>query len=157
MESRSEQLIRQLRLQPHPEGGWYREIFRSENTINYNHKKRSAFTSIYFLLELNQVSRWHKVDADEAWHFLEGAPLELHVMSPDFSKIETITLGKITEQQRAVFVVKAGWWQAAQSGGRYSLVSCNVAPGFEFSGFFFLNDDEKKTVEKHHSSFTKFV
>src|SRR5574337_6537 len=106
------QLIQKLGLRPHPEGGWYREIYRSATTVGFNNSQRSALTSIYFLLEARQVSRWHVVDADEVWHFYEGEALELHVMSPDFSSLQKIVLGETSQSGQPVHVVPAGWWQA---------------------------------------------
>lgn len=136
------EFVDHLKLQPNPEGGWYREIYRSPNTIDSYGKPRSVLTGIYFLLEENKMSRWHVVDADEVWHFYEGAPLELFVASPDFSEVRTIRLHEISEGGEPVFVVPAGWWQAARSSGAFTLVGCNVAPGFEFAGFRFANEEE---------------
>ncbi len=136
------ELVKQLDLQPHPEGGWYKEIYRSPNNIESNSKQRSVLTGIYFLLEENKMSRWHVVDADEVWHFYEGDALELFVASPDFSEVKTIRLDEISNGAAPVYVVPKGWWQAARSTGRFTLVGCNVAPGFEFSGFRFANNAE---------------
>lgn len=142
----TQDIINKLNLQPHPEGGWYAEIYRSTQRVIADNNQRSAMTSIYFLLAEKQVSRWHCVDADEAWHFYEGNTLELLVAPPDFSRIEIISLGEVRDNNNPIHVVPAGWWQAARSTGEFSLVGCTVAPGFEFSGFRFLNDDEKEKM-----------
>jgi predicted cupin superfamily sugar epimerase len=155
--STAQSIISKLNLQPHPEGGWYSEIYRSQQTVVSGTQSRSAMTSIYFLLEEGQVSRWHCVDADEAWHFYEGGMLELLVAPPDFSRIEIINLGEITDDRKPVYVVPAGWWQAARSSRSFSLVGCSVAPGFEFSGFRFLNEEEKPEMEKLNSELTMFL
>jgi predicted cupin superfamily sugar epimerase len=136
------EFVNHLQLQPHPEGGWYREIYRSPNTIDSYGKQRSVLTGIYFLLEENKVSRWHVVDADEVWHFYEGDTLELFVASPDFSEVKTISLNEISNNAEPVYVVPKGWWQAARTTGRFTLVGCNVAPGFEFAGFRFATESE---------------
>lgn len=136
------EFVSQLQLQPHHEGGWYKEIYRSPNTIDANGKARSVLTGIYFLLEENKMSRWHAVDADEVWHFYGGDALELFVASPDFSEVKTIRLDEISNGAAPVYVVPKGWWQAARSTGRFTLVGCNVAPGFEFAGFRFATDEE---------------
>ncbi len=120
-----------LNLQPHPEGGWYRETFRDEIGLG----GRSRSTAIYYLLEADQRSHWHRVDAVEIWHFYSGAPLALHVAPPS-GPPETHALGPdLAASERPQIIVPQGWWQAAESLGAYSLVGCTVAPGFEFSGF----------------------
>jgi hypothetical protein len=122
--SEADRLIALLGLEPHPEGGHFRETFREAN------QGRAFSTAIYFLLKAGETSRWHRVDATEVWHFYRGAPLELligkevYVLGPD-----------IDEAQAPQVVVPAGMWQAAKSLGDYTLVGCTVAPGFEFSHF----------------------
>ncbi|HTL81780.1 MAG TPA: cupin domain-containing protein [Bacteroidia bacterium] len=147
MNDRPSQLIQQLQLAPHPEGGHYREIFRSELKVGFNSGERDALTSIYFLLQKGEASRWHVVDADEVWHFYEGDQLELWIMPPDLSKAEKIILGEVSEHSKPVHVIPAGWWQAARSIGEYTLCGCSVAPGFEFAGFRFLKEEEKEKVK----------
>jgi uncharacterized protein len=131
------EIIRSLRLAPHPEGGWYREVYRSRRRVVADGAERTALTSIYYLLEQGQVSRWHIVDADEAWHFYAGAPLELYVYDAQARRLERHLLAP-PGQHAPVHVVEAGLWQGARSLGSYSLVGCSVAPGFEFSGFRFV-------------------
>lgn len=152
--ARAAQLQSELSLLPHPEGGHYSEIFRSEVKVLYNGKERAAMTSIYFMLTQGQSSRWHVVDADEAWHFYEGQTLELYIMPPDFSRVEKIQLGRWnTDGSKPVYVVPAGWWQAARATNEYSLVGCTVAPGFEFSGFRMLNETEKKNINEKYPEY----
>ena len=122
--TQADRLIRQLKLKPHPEGGWFRESFRDGNP------GRAHSTAIYFLLKAGEASRWHRVDAAEVWHFYRGAPLELKIGKGVF------ILGNVIEEAQAPqIVVPAGAWQAARSLGDYTLVGCTVAPGFEFSAF----------------------
>ena len=122
--SEADRLIQLLDLEPHPEGGHFRETYRDNN------EGRAHSTAIYFLLKAGEVSRWHRVDAAEVWHFYRGAPLELrigkqsYVLGPD-----------IDEAQVPQLVVTPHAWQAARSLGDYTLVGCTVAPGFEFSKF----------------------
>ena len=153
----AQEIITKLHLQPHPEGGWFKEIHRSVQNVKVNEKPRSAMTSIYFLMEENQVSRWHEVDADEAWHFYEGDALELLIAPPDFSRVEKISLNEHSKNGSPVFVVPAGWWQAARSTGAYSLVGCTVAPGFEFSGFRFLTPEEKQRMDENNPEYKAFL
>jgi uncharacterized protein len=121
----TEALIAALNLAPHPEGGHFRETFRDKTSGN-----RAYSTAILFLLKAGEVSRWHRVDAAEVWHYYRGAPLELiiektvHILGP-----------QIERGQQPQIAVPKGAWQMAKSLGDYTLVGCTVAPGFEFSGF----------------------
>ncbi|HEY0943350.1 MAG TPA: cupin domain-containing protein [Steroidobacter sp.] len=137
-------VIQTLGLAPHPEGGWYREIYRSADRVQRGTETRSATTAIYYLLEHQQLSRWHVVDADEIWHFYGGAPLELLSYDPRSRELKREVLHSTAADTRPVGVIPAGVWQAArtlaQAPGEYSLVGCTVSPGFEFAGFRFTID-----------------
>lgn len=141
--TRPETLIRQLSLRPHPEGGWYSEVFRSRNLVTADGRRgeRSALTTIYFLLVDGQRSRLHRVTSDEAWHFYEGDPLELVSCDAEFERCEHVRLGRWDGTARPTHVVPAGHWQAAKPVGAYALVGCTVGPGFDFSDFVMLGDD----------------
>lgn len=97
-----------------------------------------ALTTIYYLLEQDEISRWHVVDADEVWHFYAGAPLELCIYYPPTHQLSRRVLGSPVDDHDSVAVVAAGSWQAARGTGSYSLMGCTVGPGFEFSGFRFV-------------------
>lgn len=127
MIERARQLITTLGLQPHPEGGWYRQIFKSESRVTRRSDgaDRSALTTIYFLLVEGTYSAWHRVSSDEVWHFYEGDPLEL------LTRDRTITL----DANHRVHVIHSNEWQAARPLGAYTLVGCTVGPGFEFDDF----------------------
>lgn len=120
----ADRLVELLDLKPHPEGGWFRETWREDNA------GRANSTAIYFLLKKGEASRWHRVDAAEAWHFYKGAPLELRI-----GKDIYILGNSIDEAQAPQVVVPPNAWQAARTLGEYTLVGCTVAPGFEFSKF----------------------
>ena len=125
------QIICTLGLSPHPEGGHYREAFRDSRTIESN--GRSASTAIYSLLQAGEVSRWHRVDAAEIWHFYAGQPLELTIQG---SRREMLVLGAdIAQGHRPQIVVPQNAWQMARPLGAWTLAGCTVAPGFEFRGF----------------------
>ncbi|HEY1747882.1 MAG TPA: cupin domain-containing protein [Xanthobacteraceae bacterium] len=125
------EIIRLLDLEPHPEGGRYRQTFRDARTVDGG---RAASTAIYFLLARGERSHWHRVDAVEVWHFYAGAPLALETAA-DGGR-ELITLGNdLASGQRPQGVVPAHAWQAARSLGDWTLVGCTVAPGFEFAKF----------------------
>jgi uncharacterized protein len=136
-------LIGQLGLQPHPEGGFYRQIFRSSIEVmpQDGRDRRPALTTIYFLLPKGAHSRWHRVRSDEVWHFYEGAPLELWQLSPGLDRLDRVRLGPFEEGQRPAHTVPAEHWQAAQSAGDYTLVGCSVGPGFEFDDFEMMRAD----------------
>lgn len=141
MSDRSDELIGMLGLLPHPERGHYHEVFRSPHTVQDARGTRSALTTIYFLLRAGEHSSLHRVHSDEAWHFYEGDPLELVWCGDELAPLERARLGPPTEGQRPVAVVPAASWQAARTTGRYSLVGCSVAPGFEFDDFALFGDD----------------
>jgi predicted cupin superfamily sugar epimerase len=131
-EQSADAIIRLLDLQPHPEGGYFCETFRDSRV---DAEGRSASTAIYFLLKAGQVSRWHRIDTAEIWHWYAGAPLELTIAEAK-RIIATVTLGSgLCEGQRPQAVVPAHHWQAARTLGAWTLVGCTVAPGFEFSRF----------------------
>jgi predicted cupin superfamily sugar epimerase len=122
------EIIARLGLAPHPEGGWYRQTWVAEGD------GRPAGTCIYFLLREGEQSHWHRVDAVEIWHFYAGAPLKLRIAETD--RAEVITLGPDLEKGEVPQgLVPAGWWQAAQTTGEWTLVGCTVSPGFRFEGF----------------------
>jgi uncharacterized protein len=134
-------LIRDLRLQPHPEGGYFREIFKSAHKVQRLHEKsvRSALTTIYFLLTKGQHGRWHRVASDEAWHFYEGDPVEVYWIDGQ-DVVHREVLGTGASNAHPMCVVPAGCWQAARPLGECTLLGCTVAPGFEFEDFEMLSD-----------------
>ena len=136
-------VVEQLCLQPHPEGGWFREIHRGDVTVRRRDgQERSGLTVIWFLLSGDCSSRWHRVNnADETWHHAAGDPLELWILPPEGGVSERRLLGPLAieeEGAQPVQVVPAGWWQAARCLGAWSLVTCCVGPGFDFQDFQLL-------------------
>jgi uncharacterized protein len=126
----ADEVIRLLRLAPHPEGGHFCETFRDAPEEG----GREHSTAIYFLLKRGERSHWHRVDAAEVWHFYAGAPLALSIAGP--SGIAIRHLGAdLAAGERPQAVVPAGRWQSAETVGEWSLVGCTVAPGFRFVGF----------------------
>ena len=144
MPPRAGDLIDALGLQPHPEGGYYREIFRSADSVQPADGRgaRAALTTIYFLLPAGSVSRWHRVASDEAWHLYEGGPLELLQLDPSGGNLERHLLAPLGDGAGApAHVVPAGCWQAARPLGDYALAGCTVGPGFDFADFRLLAED----------------
>ncbi len=129
--------IKHLQLQPHPEGGFYKEVFRSPKQVLRlgDDQPKQACTSIYYLLEGNDFSGFHRIASDELWYFHTGAPLLIHVIDHE-EKHSALELSD-TETGSLSIVVAAGQWFAAEipSKSGFTLVSCAVAPGFEFSEF----------------------
>ena len=125
-------LIDRLQLSPHPEGGWYRETWRSPD-VNGD---RAIATAILFLLEKGQRSHWHKVDGAEIWLWHAGSPLALMTSSTDEGPARTFRLGgNPLDGEAPQHVIAPGDWQAAEAHSGWGLVSCIVAPGFLFEGF----------------------
>jgi predicted cupin superfamily sugar epimerase len=125
-----EEIITTLGMQRHPEGGWYVETFRDAEGGSRGHS-----TAIYYLLEAGERSHWHRVrDAAEVWHFYAGDPLLLRIFEGE--TVEEVRLGTdLARGERPQAVVPANAWQAAEPLGRFTLVGCTVAPGFQFSSF----------------------
>src|SRR5262245_33514696 len=156
MDTRARQLIEILGLERHPEGGWYREVFRSPREVRApvlgnkaptgipESTVRSALTTIYFLLMEGEPTAWHSVASDEIWHILEGASAELLITDPDRLREQTQRLGMVGDGGAApVAIVPAGHWQMARTLGAFTLVGCTVGPGFDFDDFSLLPDDEE--------------
>jgi hypothetical protein len=128
----ADNIVDLLKMQPHPEGGFYAETFRDDVT---DAQGRAASTLIYFLLPEGVVSRWHRVDAVETWHWYAGAALELSI-SLDGNDKQVIQLGNdLAGGERPQGIVPREAWQQARSLGAWTLVGCTVAPGFQFEGF----------------------
>jgi len=154
MHPRAEELIERLHLQPHPEGGFYRELFRSTRRVQPFDARasRSTLTLIYFLLVDGGCSRWHRVASDEAWSWVEGDALELFRIDAGLAAFTRELLGAPAEGREAAAVIPAGDWQAARTTGAYTLVTCAVGPGFDFADFTMLSDlpDLAAEVSRRH-------
>lgn len=129
--SEPEALIKLLELQPHPEGGFFRETWRDDADGG----SRGAGTAIYFMLTEGQVSRWHRIDATEIWHHYAGSPVLL-TLQEAAGRRETHELsGDLWGGHRPQCIVPPGAWQMARTAGAWSLVGCTVSPAFEFDKF----------------------
>jgi predicted cupin superfamily sugar epimerase len=135
-------IIRELGMQPHPEGGWYIQTFRDDEGGDRGHS-----TAIYYMLQKGERSHWHRVhDAAEVWHYYAGSPLALH-RSADGTTSDRIVLGTdLLAGERPQAIVPANWWQSAETLGDFTLVGCTVSPGFEFSSFEMAPADWKPTA-----------
>jgi uncharacterized protein len=137
------QLIKEFGLLPHPEGGYYKETYRSSETIPAASLpgrfagNRNFSTAIYFLLEQGSFSAFHRIKSDECWHFYSGDPLLVHIIHLN-GDLDTITIGNDTSKgQKFQHVVPAGCWFASEpaQGSAFSFVGCTVSPGFDFEDF----------------------
>ena len=138
LDKSSSEIINKFKLSAHPEGGWFREIIRSENHVTRNDgKKRNNITSIYYLLCKSERSKWHRVNfSDEIWIYLQGAPLNLYFLDDNNKELRKIRL----DSNNPIEMIPSGYWQAASSSGEFTLTSCCVGPGFEFKDFEMLRN-----------------
>lgn len=142
------EIIRRLGMRPHPEGGHYVETYRASSTDG----TRPVVTAIYFLLQVGEVSHWHRVDAVEIWHWYAGGPLALTV-SENGHDAWAVHLGPdLVAGQRPQAVVPAHAWQCAESLGEWTLVGCTVSPGFDFAGFELAPPDWRPTPRPSRGS-----
>lgn len=143
-------IIKSLNLLPHPEGGYYKETYRSQESIAQSalpdkfNSERNYCTGIYFLLTSDNFSAFHRIKQDEMWHFYEGSALYVHIID-EAGKYSRVEVGMdLDNGQQPQFVVPAGSWFASsvKNKNSYSLVGCTVAPGFEFDDFELAKRDQ---------------
>ncbi len=150
MSPQAQKYIEKLQLKPHPEGGYYKEIYRAGDMILPEHlpkrykSSRNFSTSIYFLLEGNQVSNFHKLKSDEQWHFYDGSSIVVYVID-EGGNLNKILLGRNIEKGESLqTVIKYNSWFAAELSDKtsFALIGCTVAPGFDFNDFELGKRDE---------------
>jgi len=155
--------IKKLNLQPHPEGGYYREVFRSQNSISkeglseHYSGERSALTSIYYLLKNGQKSHFHRLLSDEIWHFYSGGSIKLLVIDKA-GKLEQKILGNdLQNGESFTLCISSGEWFAATplKDANYCLCGCIVAPGFDFSDFEMAKKSELLKLYPQYSNIIK--
>ncbi len=141
--SEAEEIIKRLELLPHPEGGWYREVYRSDELIMIASLPERYIvphcfsTSIYFLLKSDDFSAFHRIRSDETWHFYLGSPLIIYCIYPDGSSSQVLMGNKLSDGQFLQHTISRDCWFAAKCiiDKSFSLVGCTVSPGFEFQDF----------------------
>ncbi len=143
----ADELITKLNLTPHPEGGAFRETYRSAVPAEVD--GRSVCTGIYFLLKRGEVSAWHKVRHDEMYHFYYGASLKLRLIAPDGRYEEHLLGTHWMQHEEPQLLVPGEWWQSATSEGDYSLIGCTVSPGFDFRDFTMATPEELVKIFPH--------
>lgn len=138
-----DQLITRYKLQPHPEGGWYCQTYKSNERVDANALpirfgvSRAFSTAIYFLLERGNFCAFHRIKSDECWHFYAGGPLHIFLIEQN-GELKIVSLGNdIAKGQTFQFVVPANCWFASRPApaSEYCFVGCTVSPGFEFEDF----------------------
>lgn len=150
----SKEIIKKLDLIAHPEGGYFKEVYRSEEEIKIEglperfQSARCFGTSIYYLLDGEQFSAFHKLQSDETWHFYLGSPIVLHLINEDGKYSEVILGQNIKKNEQLQFTIPHGTWFAAEVKDKssFSLVGCTVYPGFDFDDFEM--GVEEKLIEK---------
>lgn len=139
----AEYYIENLNLTKHPEGGYYREVYRSAETINAEvldsgmRGERNISTSIYYLLSGNDVSNFHRIKSDEIWHHYDGCPVRIFVIDQSGSIKEFLVGKNIVDGESIQLTIPKGCWFCAElvDKNSFALVSCTVAPGFDFTDF----------------------
>ena len=129
----------------HPEGGRYKEVYRSAMKVNEAQRERDALTHIYFSLNEDEVSRFHKVTSDEIWNLYEGEGLLLYLWDEETKQMDCIELS--SAKREYCHVVKAGLWQATAPISSKILVGCSVAPGFEFQDFELIDSQSSIALD----------
>lgn len=162
MNDRATYLIEKLKLKPHPEGGYFSEIFRSDEIIveqslpkRYD-GNRNFYTSIYFLLNGNQCSKFHRLKSDEIWHFYEGCPLIIYQINQNGELIES-RLGNNPENgEYHQFQLKNNYWFGAKLSDieSYAFIGCCVAPGFEYQDFELA---DRNNLQKQYPNLTDVI
>lgn len=164
--NRADLLIQELNLAPHPEGGYFKETYRSSGIIiNHNlpiefNGNRCYSTSIYFLLTSEDFSAFHKINQDEVWHFHEGASIRIHQISPDGIYSSVVLGNDVLHNQQFQHVVPANYWFGAtvENSNSYTLVGCTVSPGFDFKDFTLANrKDLLQEFPQHTHIITKLT
>lgn len=161
MHERAAHLIESLQLEPHPEGGYFRKVYHSDQPVQPGdgRPQRMGLSTIYFLLIEADASHWHRVLSDEVWHHYEGAPVETFVADPEFDAVARHLVGPVDEGMRPVNVIPARHWQASRTTGEYSLVGCSVGPGFEYDDFEMLRDraDDAERARQRHPDLAHLI
>ena len=161
--SRADHLIKLNDLQPHPEGGWYRQTYKSKEIVIANalpgrfKGDRVFSTAIFFLLMQGDFSAFHRIKSDECWHFYSGWPLLIYVIEQN-GELKIISLGNDFEKEQVFqYVVPANCWFASRPapGSEYCFVGCTVSPGFEFDDFELANGNELSAMYPQHKEIIK--
>jgi len=158
MTSTVQSIIRRLNLMPHPEGGHYRETFASSIKVRHpgiydeTRVERSAMTQIYFLLEQDDFSAFHRVRSDETWHLYAGGPMEIHIIDQRGNYTCRSLGSDLDNGEEPQITIPANTWQGArlEPGAGHALCGCTVAPGFDFADFVMATRRELELIFPDH-------
>lgn len=150
-----DELVKSLDLKPHPEGGYYRETYRSEAITQTQRGPRASATAIYYLLPRGAVSSFHRVLSDELWHLYDGGAVALHLIDASDQYTRVVLGRSYAAGERPQVVVKAGTLQAAEPLGDYALCGCMVSPGFDFADWQLPQLDELAVSHPRHRELLK--
>ncbi len=158
-----EEIVSRLELLPHPEGGYYKETYRSEGEIpeavlgkDYVGERNYA-TSIYFLLTSENFSAFHRIKQDEIWHFYDGSPIQLHMIDQEGNYSSQLIGKELSNGELPQILVPGGVWFASEvaEGGSYSLAGCTVSPGFDFQDFELRSGEELSKLYPQHEKIVR--
>ncbi|ATB32505.1 cupin domain-containing protein [Melittangium boletus] len=148
-----DELVRTLGLLPHPEGGFYRETWRSSSRVETPRGTRALDTAIYYLLPRGSFAAWHRVTSNELWHFYDGQALTLYLLDESTRQLETVRLGRdVTRGERPQVLIPAGILQAARPEGDYTLCGCTVSPGFDFADWEMPRGEDLAVRHPEHAA-----
>lgn len=155
----AQQIITKFNLTEHPEGGYYKETYRSNGTISSQHLTsnfigdRNYATGIYFLLTSTKFSAFHKINQDEMWHFYKGSTLKLHMISPNGEYSFVLIGNDLANNEQPQFTVPTSYWFAAEviAKDAYAFTGCTVAPGFDFRDFVLPKKEELIALFPQHT------
>jgi uncharacterized protein len=157
--SNIDNLVKILKLEPHPEGGYYKESYRSQGIIGFNDPtsnfsgERNYCTAIYYMLTTDTFSAFHRIKQDEIWHYYDGLPIQIHEIKSNGDYLIT-TLGReVVKGEQPQFVVPAGSWFGVSIVGDngYALLGCTVAPGFDYTDFELADRANLISEFPHHA------
>lgn len=164
MNEKAKYYIQKLQLKKHPEGGYFREIYRAGEIISIDapkkNNKRNVSTSIYFLLEGSQISKFHKLKSDELWHFYDGTAVKIYILD-QYGKLSEVLIGRDIKNGEVfqTAIEKNNWFAAEVIDNRsFSLIGCTVSPGFDFSDFELAKRENLlKNFPEHKELILKFT
>lgn len=164
MNEKAKYYIQKLQLKKHPEGGYFREIYRAGEIISIDapkkNNKRNVSTSIYFLLEGSQISKFHKLKSDELWHFYDGTAVKIYILDQD-GKLSEVLIGRDIKNGEVfqTAIEKNNWFASEVIDKRsFSLIGCTVSPGFDFSDFELAKRENLlKNFPEHKELILKFT
>ncbi|MDX1444680.1 cupin domain-containing protein [Lishizhenia sp.] len=157
MQKRIQEIVATFQLEAHPEGGWFKELYRSVETTHTPQGTRNLLTSIYFLLTSDNASNFHKIESDEIWYYHEGSSLTVHTLS-EAGEYKALKVGNnLSAGEQPQVLVPKGliFGSTVSEENSYSFVSCAVAPGFDFQDFKLYSEEDLLARYPEHAEIIK--